>query len=227
MVSFFFSRTRLPRIREERLPDEMRLIDYLVCIDAVPKKRGPKTDVLEALLKRVDGLEAKLKEKKDQPGTNSSAKTSSTPAPSASKVGSKPAVIPEEPPSSSVESSAGDTIEVKSQPIQPVIDTSLATEMMESAVYTPSPSRCANLPPIFSLTPGRGMKQLKTKQLTKALFSAPSPPGFQTDALLDTYFSRFHAKPFFVLDESSVRQRLQLNQLPTFLIHAVYAVAAR
>ncbi|KAF4463904.1 hypothetical protein FALBO_9267 [Fusarium albosuccineum] len=34
------------------------------CIyDAVPKKRGPKTDVLEALLKRVDGLEAKLREK--------------------------------------------------------------------------------------------------------------------------------------------------------------------
>ena len=29
----------------------------------MPKKRGPKTDVLEALLKRVDGLEAKLKEK--------------------------------------------------------------------------------------------------------------------------------------------------------------------
>ncbi|KAF2196346.1 hypothetical protein GQ43DRAFT_262201 [Delitschia confertaspora ATCC 74209] len=31
------------------------------CIyDAVPKKRGPKTDVLEALLKRVDGLERRL-----------------------------------------------------------------------------------------------------------------------------------------------------------------------
>jgi hypothetical protein len=27
----------------------------------VPKKRGPKTDVLEALLKRVDGLEKRLK----------------------------------------------------------------------------------------------------------------------------------------------------------------------
>jgi len=26
----------------------------------VPKKRGPKTDVLEALLKRVDGLEKRL-----------------------------------------------------------------------------------------------------------------------------------------------------------------------
>ena len=30
-------------------------------VDAVPKKRGPKTDVLEALLKRVDGLEKRLK----------------------------------------------------------------------------------------------------------------------------------------------------------------------
>lgn len=42
-------------------------------LDAVPKKRGPKTDVLEALLKRVDGLEAKLKEKnaEDPEGTAS------------------------------------------------------------------------------------------------------------------------------------------------------------
>lgn len=43
------------------------------CIyDAVPKKRGPKTDVLEALLKRVDGLEAKLKEKNAEEGGSSS-----------------------------------------------------------------------------------------------------------------------------------------------------------
>lgn len=40
--------------------------------DAVPKKRGPKTDVLEALLKRVDGLEARLKEKKTDPETPTS-----------------------------------------------------------------------------------------------------------------------------------------------------------
>ena len=33
-------------------------------VDAVPKKRGPKTDVLEALLKRVDGLERRLKDEK-------------------------------------------------------------------------------------------------------------------------------------------------------------------
>lgn len=32
------------------------------CADAIPKKRGPKTDVLEALLKRVNGLEKRLKD---------------------------------------------------------------------------------------------------------------------------------------------------------------------
>lgn len=39
-------------------------------IDAVPKKRGPKTDVLEALLKRVDGLERRLKDEKKSHSPN-------------------------------------------------------------------------------------------------------------------------------------------------------------
>lgn len=33
--------------------------------DAVPKKRGPKTEVLEELLKRVSGLEKQLQQEKD------------------------------------------------------------------------------------------------------------------------------------------------------------------
>jgi hypothetical protein len=45
-------------------------------VDAVPKKRGPKTDVLESLLKRVDGLEKRLKDEK-QPGDSSSPKQES------------------------------------------------------------------------------------------------------------------------------------------------------
>lgn len=44
-------------------------------VDAVPKKRGPKTDVLEALLKRVDGLEQKLKEKKEDPSSDDASPT--------------------------------------------------------------------------------------------------------------------------------------------------------
>ena len=54
-------------------------------IDAVPKKRGPKTDVLEALLKRVDGLEARLKEK-GEPETPTIEDTPSIVAESSSSV---------------------------------------------------------------------------------------------------------------------------------------------
>lgn len=154
--------------------------------DAVPKKRGPKTDVLEALLKRVDGLEAKLKSKREQPGLPSSETVAS-----ATEEASSSAVA-----ESATTAHPTSTEDDETKP-QPVVDTARTVDVTESAVYTPTSS------------------------------SAPSPPGIQPDALLDTYFSRFHAKPFYILDESSVRQRLQLNQLPTYLVHAIYAVAAR
>ncbi|KAK3500208.1 fungal-specific transcription factor domain-containing protein [Neurospora hispaniola] len=54
-----------------------------------------------------------------------------------------------------------------------------------------------------------------------------SMPEVQPTVLYDTYFTRFHAKPFHILDESTFRQRLQLQQVPNYLLHAVCAVAAR
>jgi hypothetical protein len=45
--------------------------------DAVPKKRGPKTDVLEALLKRVDGLEKRLHSEGKSDGTEGEMELSS------------------------------------------------------------------------------------------------------------------------------------------------------
>lgn len=48
------------------------------CIyDAVPKKRGPKTDVLESLLKRVNGLERRLAHEKEANSSSSEAAESS------------------------------------------------------------------------------------------------------------------------------------------------------
>lgn len=61
----------------------------LVFIDAVPKKRGPKTDVLEALLKRVDGLEAKLKEKNAEDDQPSSSTTTTRQEPTTSEPSTK------------------------------------------------------------------------------------------------------------------------------------------
>ena len=52
-------------------------------------------------------------------------------------------------------------------------------------------------------------------------------PSIVPDLLLDTFFARIHGKPYHVLDEATTRQRLQANQLPTFLAYAIYAVSAR
>lgn len=84
--------------------------------------------MLEALLKRVDGLEAKLKEKKERPNTPSSedAQPSVDEAPSSSSV----TVI--------AKPSNGDDREAKSRAD---VDTIRAVEAMDSAVYTPSTSR--------------------------------------------------------------------------------------
>lgn len=83
----------------------------------------------------------------------------------------------------------------------------------ESAVYSPEPAR-------HVLPSGR-----KTSLLTYQ--SEPSPPSVQPDVLLDTYFTRCHGKPYHILDESSIRQRIQLNQIPPYLVHAIYAVSSR
>ncbi|KAK6584242.1 hypothetical protein PZA11_003972 [Diplocarpon coronariae] len=137
--------------------------------DAVPKKRGPKTDVLEALLKRVDGLEQRLKDEKKK--------------------------------KSNASSHEGATAADRQSPSRDAKPKRLQLETAnlpnESAVYSP--------PPI----------------------SEPSPTAVQPDFLLDTYFSRCHGKAYYVLEESTTRQRMQLNQLPSYLVFAMYAVSAR
>jgi len=86
--------------------------------DAVPKKRGPKTDVLEALLKRVDGLERSLKSKNaTSESPNNDTGTSTL-----------------DPDKDSPESS-------DSKPKRPQLDNTILSD--EIAVYSPTPTRCA------------------------------------------------------------------------------------
>ncbi|KAI1750808.1 fungal-specific transcription factor domain-containing protein [Xylaria castorea] len=157
--------------------------------DAVPKKRGPKTDVLEALLKRVDGLEAQLKDQK---------KT----------LGSSPTT--EEPLSAKAETFDDN----------PEAPASGSTPPAPTTTSEPNPKRAA-LDTIR--TPESGSDSV----LYSPTIANESPPGIRSDALLDTYFTRFHAKPYHILDETSLRQRMRLNQLPLYLVRAIYAVAAR
>ena len=65
-IQSFTKRTLQIKCNRLRPICEACTVFQCTCVyDAIPKKRGPKTDVLEALLKRVDGLEKKLQDKND------------------------------------------------------------------------------------------------------------------------------------------------------------------
>ncbi|ORY09353.1 fungal-specific transcription factor domain-domain-containing protein [Clohesyomyces aquaticus] len=146
------------------------------CIyDAVPKKRGPKTDVLEALLKRVDGLEKRLH-------TEGKSDTS----------------LPDA-------DSSGDT---GSDTNKSANDVSLAPGRPSLLDIAPNPTSSAN-------------------QLMSPIEPSMHSPSLISDLLLDTYFARIHGKPYYILDETTTRQRMQANQLPGYLAYAIYAVSAR
>ncbi|EFY92986.1 hypothetical protein MAC_00769 [Metarhizium acridum CQMa 102] len=143
------------------------------CIyDAVPKKRGPKTDVLEALLKRVDGLEAKLKEKNTE--------------------GETPKV--------------GESVTVE------------AEEEEHTDVAEPAPKRLAT--EASKSSEGDGLKTVTDHEPTAS--DNPASP-VERDAYLHTYFARFHGKPYYILDEASVRRRIQFNQLPDSVAFAIWS----
>ncbi|EFQ86393.1 hypothetical protein PTT_18362 [Pyrenophora teres f. teres 0-1] len=153
------------------------------CIyDAVPKKRGPKTDVLEALLKRVDGLEKRLvsEGKSDDPSEAGTTTTTTMAMQEKTNVDRKP------------------------------------TELAKSQSHSP---------PHASPHHADGMHQ--AQQLMSPVEPSIQSPSLAPDLLVDTYFARIHGKPYYILDESTTRQRLQANQIPSHLAYAIYAVSAR
>jgi len=110
-------------------PVLLTVLSYFV--DAVPKKRGPKTDVLEALLKRVDGLEAKLKEK------NSDTKSPTTPtAPQAPTSSNAPTGSDEAPSSSDSGTAADPDPDPKVKRL--AVDSDRRVELDEAALYSPN-----------------------------------------------------------------------------------------
>lgn len=154
--------------------------------DAVPKKRGPKTDVLEALLKRVDGLEKRLHHEK---------KSSNSPDRDANAV------------EDSNESKSSDD----NVPERPKLE------------LAPQPTE---VPPLLTPSePKYGVSEHSRRAMLT--FSSPQTPSLVPDVLIDTYFARLHGKPYFLLDEMTIRQRAQHGQLPTHLAYAIYAVASR
>jgi hypothetical protein len=160
----------------------------------VPKKRGPKTDVLEALLKRVDGLEKRLHDEGKAEGSTTADESSAVLDP---LVTTSPILVTD-------------------------ANERQKSELTGNAATSPFHESPALLTPTESLYDS----QARAFELEADPSSEPSLPNLQ-DIYLDTYFARVHGKPYHILDEQVVRQRCQTNQIPTFLLHAIYAVSAR
>ncbi|KAK2753912.1 hypothetical protein FQN54_007271 [Arachnomyces sp. PD_36] len=179
--------------------------------DAIPKKRGPKTDVLEALLKRVDGLEKRLQEEKkpispseDRPPVKKNDEEM------AGTGDSNSSISPTQP--SSMDPTSHSVEQAQAGPSS-IASSSSRREDMQHARSTPDrysdPSLSMQQPPLSALPP------------------APVHNALLPDLLLDTYFNRIHGKPFYILDEPNIRHRHQLGQLPPFLSMAIYALTWR
>ena len=161
--------------------------------DAIPKKRGPKTDVLEALLKRVDGLEKRLV---------TEGKSDDLIDPH----------LPQDP--SSDAAVAIDAVQPPSRPHHEPASTHAHATNHASQLMSP-------IEPRYPL-PLSHAKHRPVLTVVSAQTSSLAP-----DLLVDTYFARIHGKPYYILDETTTRQRLQTNQLPNHLAFALYAVSAR
>lgn len=158
--------------------------------DAVPKKRGPKTDVLEALLKRVDGLEKRLQDEKNPISPTSPGKRT------------------EELPRSH-SNSRRNTIDASS---------------------FESHDRTNNEPSSLSAAVQRAdlfMRPAGRRSLSDFSRAAPSRKGGLSETVLDLYFARLHGKPFYILDEPSVRKLHQRNELSAHLSLAILAMTLR
>lgn len=179
------------------------------CIyDAVPKKRGPKTDVLEALLKRVDGLEQQLKDKKSSKSSRSKDDVSSAQSDSSTS--------PADDKTPTGSTTAGETPTPTPTPIS-----SSKPAKRRSHTHA-APSDVSSTTTTTTTTGVEGSEMYPSPRSSRDQHAA-----VQTEAMLDTYFRRLHGKPFNILDEAPFRQQLQLHHIPTYLLNAVCGLASR
>lgn len=190
--------------------------------DAIPKKRGPKTDMLEALLKRVDGLERRFQdEQKLQPPINGSAIKNGDDSYKENRT------------------NISDVNNVSVEEAQNVVATqniissrkqkkgsisSLNTNAFQSNHLGCDPSsksilRDCNSQSIISRSGGQPPSMIHSQ--------AYDHVQSLSDSTLNTFFSRINGKPFYFLDEATTRQRHRTGHLPVCLTTAIHAITTR
>ncbi|KAF2016813.1 hypothetical protein BU24DRAFT_477753 [Aaosphaeria arxii CBS 175.79] len=96
------------------------------------------------------------------------------------------------------------------------------------------PSSPPSFMQVFYSPPRRSNKFLKNRHpsLLQHFISSQSPSKDQAksgqgEILLDVFFERFHGRTYYMLDKSTIRERLRHNDLPGFFSCAIFALAIR
>ncbi|KAK3055321.1 hypothetical protein LTR09_003874 [Extremus antarcticus] len=165
--------------------------------DAVPKKRGPKTDVLEALVKRVNGLKKQLKDEA-KPRSEGDAE----------------------------EEAEGSELESIMHPDAPTQPQQLGPVNSVDPAQCSKPAASRRHLSIAPVVPRQSFP-VDRSESPRVMSRRENESIAFTDALLDTYFARIHSKPYYILDEANTRQRLREGHLPQFMIDSIHAVAIR
>lgn len=165
--------------------------------DAVPKKRGPKTEVLEELLKRIDGLEKRLVESEGGGGRDP-ASSSSPPV----RRGSE---------SADVEMRDDDSS-------QPGSQTSQGPRRIHQ--------RTISTPPVMSPTIAGVQRARADSTSTVGAMQMQADPDL-SPKLVDVFFRRINGKPYTFFHEPTFRNELAAGTLPMAVANAVCAAAVR
>ncbi|PHH55559.1 hypothetical protein CFIMG_001373RA [Ceratocystis fimbriata CBS 114723] len=180
-----------------------QLLGNTCVYDAIPKKRGPKTDVIESLLKRVGGLEERLREKTaKEPSSGVSDKKSVDGCASLSDAEEAPARAP----------AVSNENEFRPSKRRATASSNADEGIETTPSFSPSSAICQSPRNLFS--------PLASSEDEQAASASPQE-------LLDTYFQKIHGKPYYILDEISFRQQKQRGKVPAHLLNAIYAIAAR
>lgn len=151
--------------------------------------------MLEALLKRVNGLEKRLKDE-NKPDTADEL-----------AIDDSASIAPDATESIAEDIATGNT----ARQAAPQVEQQQQQQPQQSETRNETP-----LPPIAA----------RRESYVVPADSQGINASF-TETLIDTYFSRLHGKPYYILDEPATRQRWRDGQLPRYVTNAIHAATIK
>ncbi|KAL5629721.1 hypothetical protein BROUX41_001327 [Berkeleyomyces rouxiae] len=186
-----------------------QIFQYECVYDAVPKKRGPKTEVVDETTKRTKRTKL-VKAIENEKSAKHASPNGFVETLAAERDGTS------DPEISLHRTTVPCTREFRPSKRRATMAIKVNSEKEMAAALSPTNLSCQSH--AFSYT---------SRGLSTSPASEDEYTSVQAQSLLDTYFQRFHGKPYKIVDETLIRQKAQTGKIPAYLLNAICAVAWR